>query len=124
MNPVVHFEIPAEDMARAEKFYREVFGWEMSKMMDEYIIANTIESDQNGPTKPGGVNGALAKKSKMYQHPDIVIEVPSLEDHIEKIKAAGGEIVTEPQEVPNMGRFAMFKDTEGNVTGIWQTLSK
>lgn len=124
MNPVVHFEIPAEDMQRAEKFYREVFGWQMNKMMDDYIIATTIDSDENGPTKPGGINGAIAKKSDTYQHPDIVIEVPSLEDYLEKVKTYDCEVVTEPTAVAEMGRFAMFKDTEGNMTGLWQTVKK
>jgi predicted enzyme related to lactoylglutathione lyase len=120
MNSVIHFELPAEDMARAEKFYQDVFGWEMNRMMDEYYTATTIESDENGPKKPGGINGALAKKSDQYQSTDIVIDVPNLEEHLEKVKAHGGQVLRDPQEVFDMGRFAMFRDTEGNTVGLWQ----
>ncbi|VVB85161.1 Uncharacterised protein [uncultured archaeon] len=30
MEKVVHFEIPADDLERAQKFYRNVFGWKMA----------------------------------------------------------------------------------------------
>ena len=32
---IVHFEIPADDPARATKFYRELFGWEIQKWASE-----------------------------------------------------------------------------------------
>ena len=51
MNPVVHFELPAEDRKRSSKFYTEAFGWQMNhlgKDMGEYIIAMTTESDEKG----------------------------------------------------------------------------
>src|SRR2546425_11281512 len=62
---VVHFEIPADDPERAAKFYRELFGWEISRWGNpagagegpEYWMVRTVPTDAKGqPTRPG-VNG-------------------------------------------------------------------
>src|SRR3989441_13234384 len=64
-HPVVHFEIPADDPERAAKFYRELFGWEISRWGNpagagegpEYWMVRTVPTDAKGqPTRPG-VNG-------------------------------------------------------------------
>ncbi len=44
MDKVVHFEIPADDLARAQKFYQSVFGWKMDAVPDmEYILIGTTQ---------------------------------------------------------------------------------
>ena len=58
MPRVVHFEIPADDLPRAVKFYADVFGWQLRKWdgPDEYWLAITGDDDQPG------INGGLMKK--------------------------------------------------------------
>jgi predicted enzyme related to lactoylglutathione lyase len=54
MNPVIHFEMPAEDTKRVSQFYTSVFGWEnkiMGEDMGNYVVAMTTDSDKNGPQK-------------------------------------------------------------------------
>ena len=51
MNPVVHFEMPAEDRKRMADFYTKVFGWKIQQLgedMGNYVVATTTESDENG----------------------------------------------------------------------------
>ncbi|KAF6243195.1 glyoxalase [Nitrosopumilus sp. b1] len=124
MNKVVHFEIPYDDQDRATKFYREVFGWQITKFPDmDYHLAITTPSDEKtGPKEPGAINGGMLKKDPTGEHPLIVIDVPSIDDHIKKITESGGKVVMPKMEVGTYGLYARVSDTEGNVIGIWQTL--
>ena len=52
MNPVVHFEMPAEDRKRIADFYTKVFGWKTEQLGEDignYVLATTTDSDENGP---------------------------------------------------------------------------
>ena len=124
MNKVVHFEIPFDDQDRAQKFYSEVFGWNITKFPEmDYYLATTTPSDENmKPKEPGAINGGLLKKDPTGPHPVIVIDVESVDDHISKIEAAGGKTVMQKMQVGDFGLYARVADTEGNVIGIWQTL--
>ena len=124
MNKVVHFEIPYDDQSRAQKFYQDVFGWNISKFPDmDYHMATTTPSDEKmKPKEPGAINGGLLPKDPTGANPVIVIDVPSIDEHIKKIESAGGKTVMPKMEVGNFGLYARVKDTEDNVIGIWQTL--
>jgi len=125
MNKVSHFEIPYEDQERAQKFYQEVFGWEINKFSDEgYFLALTTESDPNTmmPSEPGAINGGLLKRDSTAKNPLLVIDVPNIDDHIKKIEDAGGELIMPKVRVGDSGFFARVADTEGNVIAIWQQL--
>jgi len=126
MNPVIHFEMPAENKERVVKFYQDAFGWHMQILgpeMNHYILAVTTDSDENGtPKKPGTINGGFFEKTndKPDQYPSVVIQVPDIKAHMEKIKQAGGEILGEPMEIPGVGWYVSFHDSEGNRAGIMQ----
>ena len=70
------------------------------------------------PKEPGAINGGLLPKDPTGTNPVIVIDVPSLDEHIKKIKSVGGKTVMPKMQVGNFGLYARVKDTEGNVTGI------
>jgi len=61
MNPVVHFEMPAEDKSRMADFYTKAFDWKTQMLgpeMNEYVLVTTTEPDENGrPKSPGAING-------------------------------------------------------------------
>ena len=124
MNKVVHFEIPFDDESRAQKFYQDVFGWQITKFPEmDYFLAITTPSDENmKPKEPGSINGGLLKKDPTGNHPVIVIDVTSIDDHIAKIESAGGKTIMPKIEVGDFGLYARVQDTEGNIIGIWQTL--
>ena len=126
MNKVVHFEIPYDDQARAQKFYQDVFGWQINKFpdMDYYLAITTPSDEMKGPKEPGAINGGLLPKDPTGEHPVIVIDVPSIDEYIKKIESAGGNSVMPKIQVGNFGFYARVADTEGNVIGIWQTIKQ
>jgi uncharacterized protein len=124
MNKVVHFEIPFDDDKRAEKFYKDVFGWQINKFPGmDYYLAITADSEPNQmtPKEPGAINGGLLKRDDTGKAPMIVIDVPSIDEHISKITDAGGKQVMPKVPVGDFGFYARVSDTEGNVIGLWQT---
>lgn len=126
MGKVVHFEIPADDLPRAKKFYSTVFGWSTSEMPEmEYVMLGTTESDENGmPKEPGAINGGMMKRQDPLRHPVVTIDVENIDDALASVKKNGGQVVREKLAVGDMGFTAYFRDSEGNVIGLWQNPSK
>lgn len=128
MNPVIHFEMPAVDRERMADFYARVFGWRAQMLgpeMQNYVIVRTSEVDGTGrPKKPGVINGGFFQKSndRPDQYPSVVIAVDDIREHITKVKQAGGEPLGEPMEIPGVGLYLSFRDTEGNRVAMLQPL--
>ena len=126
MNPVVHFEMPYEDKDRVEKFYTKVFGWNMQKLgkdMGDYVTAATTETDKNRMIKrPGAINGGFFPKKPDWpaQYPSVVIAVDDIREAMKKVTTAGGKVLGEPMEIPSIGQYVSFTDTEGNRVSILQ----
>jgi predicted enzyme related to lactoylglutathione lyase len=126
MNKVVWFEIPFDESERAQKFYQDVFGWQISHFPDmDYYAAITTDTDQQTlePKTPGAINGGLLKRDDTGKHPVILIEVPSIDEHLKKIEQNGGKTVMPKTTVGNFGLYARVEDTEGNVIAIWEILN-
>jgi predicted enzyme related to lactoylglutathione lyase len=135
MNPVVHFEMPCEDKKRMVDFYTKAFGWKTKSMgedMMNYVVVTTTDSDPNDlsgrPKTPGAINGGFYQKTNdpISQHPSVVIAVDDIKKAIKKVTAAGGKVLGgqkrdgEPDEIPGVGLYASFIDTEGNRLSILQ----
>lgn len=123
MNSIVHFELPTDNMARAGKFYQDVFGWQVQDMPEmKYAMAITTETDQQTqrPKNPGAINGGMFHRSADLPVSVVTIQVPDIDAAAEKLKVAGGTVVRPKVSVGDMGFIAYFKDTEGNVVGLWQ----
>jgi len=126
MNPVVHFEMPAEDRNRMASFYTKAFGWRTQMLgedMGNYVIATTTELDENGlPKRPGAINGGFFQKTKDMpaQYPSVVIAVDDIKESMKKVMDAGGKVLGEPMEIPGVGLYVSFFDTEGNRVSMLQ----
>jgi predicted enzyme related to lactoylglutathione lyase len=122
MDKVVHIEVPADDIKRAKAFYSEIFGWQMQDIPEmNYTILQTVNVDeQQMPIEPGAINGGLFQRQADMPHPQFFINVANIESSLAKIKDGGGEIIREKTPVGNMGFVANFKDSEGNVVGLWE----
>jgi len=129
MNPVVHFEMPYKDPSRVSKFYSETFGWQMNQLgaqMGGYVLAGTTEVDENQMAKePGAINGGFFeyKDEDGFKMPSVVISVDDLEESIKKVKDSGGEVLGAPMEIPGIGTYVAFHDTESNRVGMLQPVS-
>lgn len=129
MNPVVHFEMPAEDRERMAHFYTRAFGWQTQLMgpeMGNYVVVTTTETDENGPKHPGAINGGFFVKNPDYpaQYPSVVIAVDDIKDAMKKVTDAGGKVLGDPMEIPGVGQYVSFFDTEGNRVSILQALPR
>jgi hypothetical protein len=126
MNPVVHFEIPVEDRKRMADFYTNVFGWQTQMLgpeMGDYVLATTTEPDETGrPKNPGAINGGFFPKSddKPGQYPSVVIAVEDIKERMKKVEKAGGKVLGEPWDIPGVGLYVAFIDTEGNRVSMLQ----
>jgi uncharacterized protein len=122
MDKIVHFEIPADDIPRAKEFYGSIFGWKLEDMegMDYTTVQTAPVDEQQRPTEPGAINGGMMKRAADTPSPVITVNVDSIDDALKRIEAAGGDAVSPRQEIPGMGAFAYFKDTEGNTLGLWE----
>jgi uncharacterized protein len=126
MDPVVHFEMPVEDRKRMADFYTKVFGWKTQMLgpeMGDYVLAKTTESDETGrPKDPGVINGGFFPKSdgKPAQYPSVVIAVEDIKEHMKGVEEAGGKVLGEPMDIPGVGSYVAFIDTEGNRVSMLQ----
>ncbi len=111
----MHFEIPADDPDRAVKFYEKVFGWKIDKWEGgEYWLVTTGADDEPG------INGAIMPKAEGNMLVRNTITVDSFDEFVEKIKSEGGKLLTEKMDIPGIGEWAAFQDTEWNISGLME----
>ena len=126
MDPVVHFEMPYKDRQRTMKFYKQAFGWQMKALgqeMGDYVTAGTAETDKKNMVKMrGAINGGFfpLKPDWPAQVPSVVIAVADIEKAMQKVARAGGKVLDKPTEIPGVGRYVSFADTEGNRVSLLQ----
>ena len=130
MNPVVHFEMPAEDRQRMADFYTRTFGWKTKMTGPEfgnYVVVTTTETGENQMVKkPGTINGGFYQKTKPDQYPSVVIAVDDIQQAMKKVQEAGGKVLGgqkagQPDDIPGIGLYVSFLDTEGNRVGMLQS---
>ena len=116
MPRVIHFEIHADQPQRAATFYGDVFGWGVQKWEgpQEYYLVTTGE--QGTP----GIDGGLLQRMAPGQSTVNTIDVPSVDDYVGKVLAAGGQVALPKMPVPGVGWLAYCTDPEGNVFGVMQ----
>ncbi|OGY32977.1 MAG: glyoxalase [Candidatus Andersenbacteria bacterium RIFCSPHIGHO2_02_FULL_45_11] len=129
MNRVVHFEIHAEDPARASKFYSDVFGWDIQKWGDmPYWVVMTKGKDKSEDTsKWPGIDGGLVPRKGAAPEDGAAtnafvctMDVENLDAMLTSVNTAGGTTVVPKYAIPTMGWIAYCKDTEGNIFGMMQ----
>ena len=136
MATIVHFEIPADDVDRAKKFYSDLFGWKIEKVPDmntssnnntqltsaatgepiEYWMITTTDDKGNK-----AFSGGLMKRQMPEHRITNYINVSSVDEYKSKVEEAGGKVVAPKHVVPGMGYFALCLDTENNPFAIWET---
>lgn len=125
MNPVVHFELPYEDRDRICGFYESAFGWQLQRLgpeMGNYVVATTALQDAK-PGAPGGaINGGFFERKPDWpaQHPSVVVAVPDIAAAMKSVGKAGGKVLGEPMQIPGVGLYVSFTDTENNRLSMLQ----
>jgi uncharacterized protein len=124
MSRPIHFEIHAEDPARAIDFYELVMGWSFQRFGDrDYWLIATGDSDQPG------INGGLVRRTGAGPPANTPVpmtgfvctmEVRDLETFEHAVVNAGGAIVVARHAIPGIGWLCYARDTEGNIFGLSQ----
>jgi predicted enzyme related to lactoylglutathione lyase len=128
MNRVIHFEIHASDLNASQKFYENVFGWQIQDLgpqMGNYRLVNTGEDPEGAQWR--GINGGMLAR---HGGPPAggapvnafvcTVSVGDLDASIGKVKANGGSMALDKMQVPGVGWLAYVKDPDGNLFGMLQ----
>ena len=112
---IAHFDVQADDVERARRFYERVFGWRFEAWgpPDFYLI-------HTGTADDSGIHGSVSKRPEPVSgRGRIGYECTISVDDLAAIKAAvvanGGKIILDAHEIAGVGRLIRFEDTEGNV---------
>ncbi len=120
---VVHFEVPYDDADRARAFYSDVFGWNIQPMPEfEYNFVQTGPTDDNGmPAEPAYIGGGMLQRQEDDRSAGHHDRGRRHDQGADALAEHGGAAVGDPQPVGEMGIAAYFKDSEGNLMGLWQS---
>lgn len=112
---LVWFEIPADNIERARKFYSALFGWKIEQFpgMPDYWHIDTGGADASP-------DGGLMKRKQPQQPITNYITVESVNESAAQIEKLGGKVCVPKTAVPEMGFFAICQDTENNTFAIWE----
>ena len=123
-NPITHFEIPADNLKRAKKFYEKIFDWKIEKYEKDsdywFVMTTEVGDDEWTPKEPGAINGGLVKRDKPNEPFLNYITVDSIDKICKTIEKNGGTIIVPKTKMGEWGWWATFKDTEGNVFGLYE----
>jgi uncharacterized protein len=131
MNRVIHFEVHATDTAKMADFYRSVFGWEVRRWenpnVDYWIVMTGPDVEKGKPAPEPGINGGIVgRRGPAPQGGGPVsalvctIDVPSGDEYIKKVTAAGGTLAVPKMPIHGLAWLAYCKDIEGNMFGLFE----
>jgi predicted enzyme related to lactoylglutathione lyase len=109
---LAHAEIPSTDLDRSKEFYSKMFGWDFKPFGTGYLLFNTHKGFTIGLRKTDNI----AKGDTTIFH----VRVDKVDDYLKKAKEHGGDIFRGKTIIPAMGAYALIKDTEGNIIGLYQ----
>jgi predicted enzyme related to lactoylglutathione lyase len=112
---IVHVELAATDRKALSKFYANVFGWQVEDI--DQLNYTTFKSGD-------GLGGGFNPVSKETPQGTTLVYIAT-DDVTESLKAverAGGTILVPESEIPNTGKFGLFRDPQGNMVGLYKAL--
>jgi predicted enzyme related to lactoylglutathione lyase len=116
MNRFTHFELASDDLERTAAFYRDVFGWQITKWegpVDYWLITTGDDSTR-------GINGGLMPTGGDFKGTINTLEVEDIDATLTKALAHGAELAMEKHPIPGVGYQAYIKDNSGILVGLHQ----
>jgi len=109
-NEVIHVEVVGKDGPALQRFYSDVFGWQL---------------DTNNPggygmyRQDGGLTGGIgAAQEGTPGHVTFYVHAADAEDTLRRVETAGGRVLMPLTEVAPETKVALFADPEGHVVGL------
>jgi predicted enzyme related to lactoylglutathione lyase len=119
--PVVHFEVIGKDGETLQRYYSELFGWEINA--DNEMKYGIVDREGNTGDRGIGIGGGIAAGPPGYEgHVTFYVAVPDVEEALAKAESLGGERIMGPETIMDMTTLGQFKDPEGHVIGVVQDM--
>jgi hypothetical protein len=120
MANVGFFDIPADDVARAKKFYASLLGWKIEPATDFFDKTQRRQNIITGEPQEGTMHrGGLYKRHMPGPIMNFVI-VQDLGAVLSRVEGLGGTVVMPKTEINAVGLVGVIRDTEGNILGLLQ----
>ncbi len=116
MATIAHFEIPADNLERAERFYSSLFDWKFENAGGDYHMITTRSLKKGGCSVPGGLYQRQEAQMPIMDY----IGVNSVSDYLTKVEKLGGKILKPKTAATGYGYYAIVQDTENNQFGLWE----
>jgi len=115
---VVHFEVVGKDGEKLQRYYGELFGWNVNA--DNPMQYGMVDAkDNTSLTGANGIGGGIGQGPDGYEgHVTFYVAVPDVEEALQKAESLGGTRVMGPEKIMDMVELGQFKDPEGNVIGL------
>jgi uncharacterized protein len=112
--PVMHFEVVGKDGEKLQRYYADLFGWEINA--DNPMKYGMVDAKENGGN---GIGGGIGEGPDGYEgHVTFYVAVPDVEDALQKAERLGGTRIMGPEEIMGTVTLGQFKDPEGHVIGL------
>jgi predicted enzyme related to lactoylglutathione lyase len=121
--PIVHYEIAAQDLGKMSAFYEGLLGWKLTSFGPEMGDYNQIDGKQGAVF---GIDGGMYPVTDEGDAPGVRLyaNVDSADDYAAKAEALGAKVIVPPNTILGGGiRIALFLDPEGNKIGVVETLT-
>ena len=115
--PVVHFEVIGKDAERLQRYYSDLFGWEIDA--DNPMNYGMVGREGNVNADGVGIGGGVGVGPEGYEgHVTVYIEVPDVEETLSKAESLGGSRMMGPETMMGRVELGLFEDPEGHVVGV------
>jgi predicted enzyme related to lactoylglutathione lyase len=107
---VVHFEIGCRNSQNTQRFYKDLFDWQITPAGPAAMIAAAAP----------GIDGHITQLGHEPHHYTIFyVDVDDVAASIKKAESLGGKMLVPPIDIPT-GTFAWIQDPDGNTVGLWK----
>lgn len=115
--PVVHFEVIGKDGEKLQRYYSDLFGWDIdsSNPMNYGIVQREGNTNTDGVGIGGGVGGG---PEGYAGHVTFYVEVPEVEAALARAESLGGSRIMGPEKIMDTVELGQFSDPEGHVIGV------
>jgi predicted enzyme related to lactoylglutathione lyase len=120
MANIAYFQVPADDVGRARKFYQSLLGWKIepdTNLPDKSLQWQNITT---GEPEAGTMNMGGVYKRQMPGPIMNFVKVENVEGVLANVEKLGGKIMMPKNEIKTVGIVAVISDTEGNIIGLWK----
>ena len=115
--PVVHFEVVGKDGEKLQRYYTELFGWEIQA--DNPMKYGMVAREGNTGSDGVGIGGGVGQGPDGYEgHVTFYVAVPNVEEALQKAESLGGKRIMGPEDIMGQVTLGQFKDPEGHMVGV------